>query len=234
MAISRDYLLNMILCISATHRQTLAPSPENKNIAILYRQKTFNAYNKALQVITAEKYETLLLTSLYMQVIVPPPDPPCTDTAMLEWLTTFLAIMQGLRILAGLKWASGIEKLSIFPIFRRELRKLPPPPLIWVQSDERSMFATDGPLGDTPSHPNPPATYSDGEESLRPVSAGVDSKSRILTESLLSRLSDQFLEQCIEQVSSSLGYSGQRVEHIDLTRSYSTTITPSQLHLSNP
>jgi hypothetical protein len=194
MAISQDYLLNMILCISATHRQTFAPSPQNQNIAVLYRQRTFNSYNKALQVITAEKYETLLLTSLYMQVIVPPPELPCTDAAILEWLTTFLAIMQGLRILAGLKWASGIEKLSIFPIFRRELRKLPPPPLIRVQSEERHMFATDGPLGDTPSHPNPPVTYNNGEESPRPVSAGVDSKSRFSTESMSSPLSDQLLE----------------------------------------
>jgi hypothetical protein len=108
-AMSRDYLLYTILSISAAHRQTLVPSPQNQNTVVLYRQKTFNAYNKALQNITTDNYETLLITALLMQVLVPPPELPCTDKAIMEWLTTFLAMTQGLRILAGLKWASGIE-----------------------------------------------------------------------------------------------------------------------------
>jgi hypothetical protein len=177
-AMSRDYLLYTILSISAAHRQTLVPSPQNQNTVVLYRHKTFNAYNKALQNITTDNYETLLITSLLMQVLVPPPELPCTDKAIMEWLTTFLAMTQGLRILAGLKWASGIEKLTVFPVFRRELGTLPPPPLIKVPSDHPSMFAKEGPVGDTPKHPNPPATYSDEEDEVpRPVSSGVDSTS---------------------------------------------------------
>lgn len=190
---SRDYLLYTVLSISAAHRQSFAPSPQNQNTAMLYRQKTFNAYNKALQNITTDSYETLLITSLLMQLLVPPPELPCTDTAILEWLTTFLAMTQGLRILAGLKWASGIEKLSVFPIFRRELRTLPPPPLIRVPSEDPRMFAKGGPVGETPEHPNPPATYRDGENEVpRPVSAGVDSTSCSLISSLLAILSENF------------------------------------------
>jgi hypothetical protein len=184
---SRDYLLYTILSISAAHRQSFAPSPQNQNTAMLYRQKTFNAYNEALQNITTDNYETLLITSLLMQLLVPPPELPCTDRAILEWLTTFLVMTQGLRILAGLKWASGIEKLFVFPIFKRELRTLPPPPLIRVPSEDPRMFAREGPMGETPEHPNPPAMYRDGGDQVpRPVSAGVDSTSC----SLLSPLAE--------------------------------------------
>jgi hypothetical protein len=72
----------------------------------------------------------------------------------------------------------GYRELTVFPVFRRELGTLPPPPLIKVPSDHPSMFAKEGPVGDTPKHPNPPATYSDEEDEVpRPVSSGVDSTS---------------------------------------------------------
>ncbi|KAF2787197.1 hypothetical protein K505DRAFT_421922, partial [Melanomma pulvis-pyrius CBS 109.77] len=168
-AMSRSYLLYTILSISAAHRNILSPSKQAQDLATVYRHKSLTAYNTALQNITTDNYETLLMTSLLMQLLVPPPELPCSDAVLLEWLSTFVAMTQGLRVLASLKWASGIENLSVFPVFRRELRPLPPPPLINTGREDPRMYPRDGPLGETPAHPNPPAMYR--EEA---VSAGMD------------------------------------------------------------
>ncbi|KAF2705977.1 hypothetical protein K504DRAFT_414052 [Pleomassaria siparia CBS 279.74] len=166
-ALSHPYLLYTVLSISAAHRNAMYPSKQAQHVSALYRQKAFAAYNKTLESITTDNYEALLVTSLLMQILVPPPEMPCDDAAMLDWLAAFLVITQGLRVLAGLKWASGIEKLSVFPVFKRELRTLPPPPIIHrVVLDEPNMYAKAGPVGDTPEQPNPPVMYRE--------SAGMD------------------------------------------------------------
>lgn len=87
--------------------------------------------------------------------MVRPPTLPCDDDTCLGWASAMFTMMQGLRVLASLKWASGIEKLTIYPLFRRELKKLPPPPMITPLPDW--FFYTSGrPKSDEWDHPNAP------------------------------------------------------------------------------
>ncbi|KAF2646196.1 hypothetical protein P280DRAFT_366032, partial [Massarina eburnea CBS 473.64] len=129
-AIKTDYLLYSVLSVASGHLNTLNPDIRTKAINLHYRQQAMSAYAKALNNITADNYETILMTSLYMMGMVQAPEQPCTDETYLEWMCALFSMMQGLRVLAGLKWAVGIEKLEIYPIFRRELNPLPPPPML--------------------------------------------------------------------------------------------------------
>ncbi|KAF2873826.1 hypothetical protein BDV95DRAFT_627627 [Massariosphaeria phaeospora] len=168
-SILQPYLLYAILSIAAAHSNSLCPSGEAKNAALIYRQKMFAAYNKALRDITADNYETLLMTAYYMIMLCPPPDQPCDDDTYMDWIVTFLSMMQGIRILASLKWATGIEKLNVFPLFKRELRPLPSAPVIELHPDPR-LYTRRGPLGTTPEHPDPAPLY----ETASPVASGLD------------------------------------------------------------
>ena len=76
--------------------------------------------------------------------------------------------MQGLRILASLRWAAGIEKLSVYPLICRELRTLPPCPILHT-SEDRHLHTRIGAVGTTPDHPNPPSTYSSQHSEASPV-----------------------------------------------------------------
>ena len=165
---SKPYLLYTILGITALHRNAMSPSEKAQHLAMIYRQKTFSSYNSALQNVTTDNYESLLLTSVYLQPLVPVPDLPATDEAVLEWLSTYLAMTQGLRLLVSLKWSRGLEKLSIFPVFRRELKTLPPCPLIIPMQEDPRMYAQVNEDGGSPYRPNPPIMYRE------PVSAGYD------------------------------------------------------------
>lgn len=158
MALSREYLLYSILSIAAAHSVRFQPNSPGKNLWLLYQQRAFKAYSEALTNITSDKYETLLITATYMMTMVPPPELPCTDAACLTWISALMNMMQGVRVLASLKWAQGIEKLTIFPIFRRELRKLPPPPSLSNYNDAR-YYPNARASGDDPTMPNPPQTY---------------------------------------------------------------------------
>ncbi|KAF2004309.1 hypothetical protein P154DRAFT_459492, partial [Amniculicola lignicola CBS 123094] len=149
-SISKPFLLYTLLSISASHSNSLVPSPQKVIAMDTYRQKALSEFNKALQNITDENYESLLLTSLFMQIIVPPPNLQTSDSTsdtILNWLDMFLSMTQGLRILAGLKWESGIEHLTVYPAFRREIRTLPPPPAITM------------PIYHQTEPPNPPSSY---------------------------------------------------------------------------
>lgn len=170
--IEHPYLLYTILSITAFHSKSLTKSGHTALLSAKYRHKAFEKYNKALQNISNDNYETLLMTSLLMQLMVPPPDLPCDDTAILDWISAFLMMSQGLRILASLKWSSGLEKLSVFPLFRRELRILPPPPDIQLPPDQ-SFYAQPGPPGNTPEQPDPPVMYN-GTPPPSPINSGVN------------------------------------------------------------
>lgn len=153
LGITQPYLLSALLSLAASDRNSLQPSRHFEDQALIYRQKTFQSYIKELQNITSENYETILLTATFLLGLVPLPSIDASDDSYLDWLYTLLKISEGLRILAGLRWSQGIEKLSIFPLLARELRNLPPPPIV------ASLHTREGPLGSTPNHPNPPSTY---------------------------------------------------------------------------
>ena len=162
LAISKDYLLYAVLSVAAAHKNAVDPSPQNKTLCLQYRTKALTAYSEALGNITWESYETLLVTSMYMMGMVPPPELPCSDDECLQWISALYSIMQGLRVLAGLKWARGIEKLAVFPLFRRELRKLPPPPELSTLLEARFYAQVDNP-GENPLRPNPLSTYKNSD-----------------------------------------------------------------------
>ncbi|KAL5401298.1 hypothetical protein PMIN06_004814 [Paraphaeosphaeria minitans] len=130
--IASEHMLYSILSISAghLHARSLSKTSSDQTLSLVYRQRAFSSYNKQLANITSENYESLLITSMWMMVMVPPPTLPCSDEACLTWASSLFTMMQGLRILASLRWASGIERLTIYPLFRRELKKLPPPPML--------------------------------------------------------------------------------------------------------
>jgi hypothetical protein len=69
-SMSHPYLLYSILSLTAAHSHALSPSAKMQNLADVYRQKTLNAYNKALENITNDNYETLLVTAVFMQIMV--------------------------------------------------------------------------------------------------------------------------------------------------------------------
>ncbi|KAJ4290376.1 hypothetical protein N0V90_010592 [Kalmusia sp. IMI 367209] len=152
-SISSEHMLYSILSISALHHASHLPqgTSDGNTLSLLYRQRAFASYNKALANITSENYESLLITSMWMMVMASPPTLPCSDDACLDWASSFFGMMQGLRILASLKWASGIEKLTMYPLLRRALRELPPPPMLTPLPD---WFYY--PKGDEWRHPNPP------------------------------------------------------------------------------
>lgn len=157
-ALSKPYLLYTILAISASHRHTLKPNPRTQTYALVYRQKALGAYTEALSNITSYNYETLLMTSIYIMAMNPPPDLPCDDTTCLTWVSAIFNMMQGLRLLASLKWSRGIEKLTVYPMFRRELRNLPPPPILSIPPDG-CVYPNSQSMDNDPARPNPPQTY---------------------------------------------------------------------------
>lgn len=157
LSISADHLLYALLSVAATHSNTLQPSPEKEHRALVYRQKTFREYTKALQNITSDNYETVLVTATYLLSLMPAPTKAAADEEHLDWMHSLLKLTEGIRILASLRWAHGIEKLKVYPLIRRELSTLPPPPLVKTRSH---LQGTSGPLGTTPDHPNPAPTYN--------------------------------------------------------------------------
>ncbi|KAF2734105.1 hypothetical protein EJ04DRAFT_494088 [Polyplosphaeria fusca] len=158
MGIAQPHLLFALLSVSATHLSILSPNPQAKNQATLYRQKTLTAYNDALKAITPNNYESLIVTSLLIQILVPPPDLPCTDDDLLTWMSQYLSMTHGIRLLASLRW-NDFEKISIAPLFRRELKKLPPPPAIKPPDPRLCPENMAHPNGDNPFFPNPPSFY---------------------------------------------------------------------------
>jgi hypothetical protein len=159
LSLSHNYLYYALLSIAAAHSNTLAPSMQAAQIALVYRQKTFAEYSRALQNITADNYESVLVTGILLMSLVPPPDSDTTDEdTHLVWMDSVLKMSEGLRILASLRWAAGIEKLSVYPLICRELRILPPPP-VFHTTDSRYLYTQVAAVGTTPDHPNPPSTY---------------------------------------------------------------------------
>ncbi|KAF2027426.1 hypothetical protein EK21DRAFT_71842 [Setomelanomma holmii] len=158
MSISNSHLLYALLSLAASRRNRLQPSKTSENQALIYRQKTFEAYTKELQNITNDNYEPIVVTGTFLLALIPAPAFDAPDEEHVHWLYTLLKMAEGLRILASLRWGQGIEKLSIYPIICRELRTLPPPPII-PTPDKPSLHTPPGPLGSTPEHPNPPSTY---------------------------------------------------------------------------
>lgn len=130
--VSSEHMLYSVLSISAMHLhdRSSRKRPEDETLALIYRQKALTSFNAQLANITADNYESLLITSMWMMIMVPSPTLPCTDGVCLSWVVSLFTMMGGLSALASLRWASGIEKLTIYPLFRRELKKLPPPPML--------------------------------------------------------------------------------------------------------
>lgn len=158
LSISANYLLYALLSISASHSNQIQPSRAKEQCALMYRQKTFQEYTKALGNITSENYETVLATATFLIALVPPPSLEADDEEHIQWMYGLLKMAEGLRFLASLRWAQGIEKMSIYPLIRRELRSLPPPPGDCAL-DKHGLQSPPGPLGTTPNHPNPAPTY---------------------------------------------------------------------------
>ncbi|EUC49930.1 hypothetical protein COCMIDRAFT_83310 [Bipolaris oryzae ATCC 44560] len=154
MSISHTFLLYSLLSIAATQSNIQSPSKQVEKQALVYRQKTFESYKTALQRITAENYEAVLATGTFLLSLVLPL-PNYTDEQYLDWTFSLLKLSEGLRVLASLRWNHGIEKLSVYPLVRRESRILPPPPII-----NPATYVPIGPLGTTPVTPNPPPTYT--------------------------------------------------------------------------
>lgn len=154
LSLTQPHLIYALLSLAASHKDKLQASPQSNAQALYYRQKTFRSYNSALQSITSSNYEAILTTSALLLGLVPQPSPSSPDDEQLDWLSSLLKMSEGLRILASLRWAQGIERLPIYPLICRELVTLPPPPLIDVDVD-----APIGPLGTTPDNPNPAPTY---------------------------------------------------------------------------
>jgi hypothetical protein len=154
LSVSNPFLLYALLGMAATFSNAMPNKTLEKQV-LLYRQKTFSTYKEALKDITAENYEAILVTSGLLLALVPAPSSE-TDEEYLDWVLALFKLSEGLRILASLRWAQGIEKLSVYPLVRRELRTLPPPPII----DIAGIDAPIGPLGTTPENPNPAPTYT--------------------------------------------------------------------------
>lgn len=165
MSIAHPYLLYAILSISASHLAALQPSSHLQSAALLYRQKTYQSYAKELASITPDSYEAILTTACFLLSLIPPPGPDTPDEECLDHMMTLLKLSEGLRILVTLRWSQGIEKLAVYPLICRELRSLPPAPIVATDVQVRP-----GPVGSTPAHPNPPATY---DEYVLPKTASV-------------------------------------------------------------
>ena len=160
LSITYPFLLYAILGMAAAHNNFLSPSKELQNQALIYRQKTFNAYRNALSNITNDNYEAILVTGLYLAALIPRPQEFGEETEeCLSWMFSVLKLNEGLRILAGLQWNSGIEKLSVYPMLRRELHSLPPPPIVSSPDGTPAIPTPAGPIGGTPDYPNPLGTY---------------------------------------------------------------------------
>ncbi|EFQ93061.1 hypothetical protein PTT_09673 [Pyrenophora teres f. teres 0-1] len=160
LSISHPFLLYALLSIAATHSNLETPNPELERQSLLYRQKTFKCYQSALENFTAENYEAVLVTGTFLLALVQPPVSN-KDSEYLDWILALLKLSEGLRVLASLRWGQGIEKLSVYPLVRRELRTLPPPPpSAIVHAEKVGVVAPVGPLGSTPVNPNPAPTYT--------------------------------------------------------------------------
>ncbi|KAH3974194.1 hypothetical protein HBI56_089400 [Parastagonospora nodorum] len=165
MSIAHPHLLYAILSISASHLAALQPASHLTSTALLYRQKTYQTYVKELAAITPDSYEAIVTTAYFLLTLIPRPGPDTPDEECLEFMMTLLKLSEGLRILVTLRWSQGIEKLAVYPLICRELRSLPPAPVVVTEVQVRP-----GPVGSTPAHPNPAATY---DEYVLPFAASV-------------------------------------------------------------
>jgi hypothetical protein len=84
-AMKTDYLLYSILSMSAAHMNVVNPDIRTKTLSLQLRHKAISTYAKALNSITKDNYETILITSVYMMGMVPRPEPPSTDEKCVEW-----------------------------------------------------------------------------------------------------------------------------------------------------
>lgn len=89
-SISHSYLFNSVLTIAASHSNNVSPTPEKKFLIDTYRQRAITSYKENLKTITHENYETLLVTAMYMQTMLPVPEFPCEDSDILSYLYMFL------------------------------------------------------------------------------------------------------------------------------------------------
>jgi hypothetical protein len=183
LSISNSHLLYALLSISASHLNSLQPSKDLEDTALEYRVKTYQTYTQELQDIRGDNYESILVTGCYLLALIPPPGPNAPDEEHLNFTNTLLKLSEGLRILIGLRWAHGIEKLSVYPLICRELRTLPPPPII-----KNDLYTRAGPLGTTPDHPNPAPTYAPGSAHFMPFGTFVflPPSLSVLLESIMS------------------------------------------------
>ncbi|KAF2997137.1 hypothetical protein E8E13_004978 [Curvularia kusanoi] len=169
LSLSHPHLLYAVLSVAASHNNALTPSKTAEQAALVCRQRTFAEYSKALQNITAENYEAVLVTGMLLLHLIPTPaSETATCDEYLSWMDSFLKMSEGLRVLASLRWAAGIEKLSVYPLVCRELRTLPPPP-IFHRSDDRNLHTRVAAVGTTPDYPNPPSTYYMQHSEASPV-----------------------------------------------------------------
>ncbi|KAL5119928.1 hypothetical protein ACEQ8H_002026 [Pleosporales sp. CAS-2024a] len=175
MSVSHPYLLYAVLSITASHYDALQPSKRVQDKALVYRQKTFEAYTQALQNMTSDNYETIVLTATLMLALHSPPAASAADQDHVEWMHSLLKLSEGLRILVSLRWAQGIEHMSVYPVVRRELRTLPPPPPPLpppTGASQQPVVVVEPraapPLGTTPDHPNPASTYPHPHAQTRP------------------------------------------------------------------
>ncbi|RMZ71212.1 rta1 domain-containing [Pyrenophora seminiperda CCB06] len=157
LSISHPFLLYALLSVAATHSNTQNPNPAVATQALVYRQKTFEYYQLALKDITPANYEAVLVTGTLLLALIPPPVSD-QDSEYLEWMLALLKLSEGLRILASLRWGKGIEKLAVYPLVRRELRVLPPPPSDIAHTERVGVVVPPGPPGST--FVNPAPTYT--------------------------------------------------------------------------
>ncbi|KAI8932175.1 hypothetical protein NX059_011057 [Plenodomus lindquistii] len=91
---------------SLTEQYLVAVEASGKQ-ALIYRQKTFQMHNEALNTITAENYKAILVTATFLLAFIVPPagHGPEYDEAYLEWIHALLKLSEGFRILASLRWS---------------------------------------------------------------------------------------------------------------------------------
>lgn len=130
LAFEFDFLQDCMLGIASLHAQQLLPDPQQAiRQTAIYRAKALSSFRNALTNLKwgSRKYEAALITSLLL-VLLCSKDYATDDGELIA--VNWLILYRGLSSVINLKSYEDIMKLSVSPIFRRELVPLKESPVI--------------------------------------------------------------------------------------------------------
>ena len=129
LAFENDFLLDAILGIASAHRQYLNPSIGRQRETDDYRVKTLRGFRKALEHLSPQNYEAIVVTSLLLIVLSSRSNIEGDDElCVVNWLVLY----SGVNTVVDLRHFAGIRphEMSVMPLLRRTFDQVAQAPTV--------------------------------------------------------------------------------------------------------